>query len=279
MKTMTSASPATRPVDGCHLDPAAVIAVSDVCKYFAQPSGEIIEVLAGVNLTVKQQEFLSIIGPSGCGKSTIFNVIAGLIPPSSGKVLVLGEEIRHSSGHVGYMMQRDLLLPWRNVLDNVTIGLEVQGVAQKERYERAGEYLDRYGLAAFARSYPSMLSGGMRQRVALIRTLVTNPDIILLDEPLTGLDANGALVVKALLRSLAAQGKTILFCSHILEVVVRVCSRLIIINKGRTVIEGSAAAIREATGASTLEQAFSQLTGTRDVASVTRDFLSALEKS
>ena len=235
---MTSASPASRPVDGSHPDPAAVIAVSDVCKYFAQPSGEIIEVLAGVNLTVKKQEFLSIVGPSGCGKSTIFNVIAGLIPPSSGKVLVHGEEIRRSMGHVGYMMQRDLLLPWRNVLDNVTIGLEVQGVAKKERNERAGEYLARYGLASFAASYPAMLSGGMRQRVALIRTLVTNPDIILLDEPFSALDYQTRLVLEEeILSILKNENKTCVLITHDIEEAIALSDRVAVMSKRPTSVK------------------------------------------
>ena len=117
--------------------PEDVIDVCDVFKSFMHPSGESIEVLSGVNLSVRRQEFLSIIGPSGCGKSTIFNIIAGLLDPDSGKVMVHGEEINKTTGHVGYMMQRDLLLPWRNVLDNVSIGLEIQGMAKKERYDLA----------------------------------------------------------------------------------------------------------------------------------------------
>lgn len=119
----------------------------------------------------------------------------------------------------------------------------------------------------------------MRQKVLLSAALLHNPAVLFLDEPLTGLDANAALIVKELLRSLAAQGKTIFFCSHILEVVERICSRIIVINQGASIIEGSASDICARTGTNTLEQAFSHLTGIRDVASVTRDFLAALEKS
>ncbi len=218
--------------------PEDVIEVCDVCKSFIHPSGEIIEVLSGVNLSVQRQEFLSIIGPSGCGKSTIFNIIAGLLEPDSGKVMVHGEEINRTTGHVGYMMQRDLLLPWRSVLDNVSIGLEIQGMSKKERYEKARGYLERYGLLSFAHSYPTMLSGGMRQRVALIRTLVTNPDIIMLDEPFSALDYQTRLVLEEeILTILKNENKTCVLITHDIEEAIALSDRVAVMTKRPTSVK------------------------------------------
>lgn len=218
--------------------PEDVIEVCDVYKSFIHPSGEVIEVLSGVNLSVQRQEFLSIIGPSGCGKSTIFNIIAGLLEPDSGKVMVHGEEINRTTGHVGYMMQRDLLLPWRSVLDNVSIGLEIQGMSKKERYEKAHVYLERYGLLSFAHSYPTMLSGGMRQRVALIRTLVTNPDIIMLDEPFSALDYQTRLVLEEeILTILKNENKTCVLITHDIEEAIALSDRVAVMTKRPTSVK------------------------------------------
>lgn len=218
--------------------PEDVIEVCDVYKSFIHPSGEVIEVLSGVNLSVQRQEFLSIIGPSGCGKSTIFNIIAGLLEPDSGKVMVHGEEINRTTGHVGYMMQRDLLLPWRSVLDNVSIGLEIQGMSKNERYEKARVYLERYGLLSFAHSYPTMLSGGMRQRVALIRTLVTNPDIIMLDEPFSALDYQTRLVLEEeILTILKNENKTCVLITHDIEEAIALSDRVAVMTKRPTSVK------------------------------------------
>ena len=218
--------------------PEDVIEVCDVYKSFIHPSGEIIEVLSGVNLSVQRQEFLSIIGPSGCGKSTIFNIIAGLLEPDSGKVMVHGEEINRTTGHVGYMMQRDLLLPWRSVLDNVSIGLEIQGMSKNERYEKARVYLERYGLLSFAHSYPTMLSGGMRQRLALIRTLVTNPDIIMLDEPFSALDYQTRLVLEEeILTILKNENKTCVLITHDIEEAIALSDRVAVMTKRPTSVK------------------------------------------
>ena len=218
--------------------PEDVIDVCDVFKSFVHPSGESIEVLSGVNLSVRRQEFLSIIGPSGCGKSTIFNIIAGLLEPDSGRVMVHGEEINKTTGHVGYMMQRDLLLPWRNVLDNVSIGLEIQGKAKKERYDLARGYLERYGLISFENSYPTMLSGGMRQRVALIRTLVTNPDIIMLDEPFSALDYQTRLVLEEeILAILKNENKTCVLITHDIEEAIALSDRVVVMTKRPTAVK------------------------------------------
>lgn len=164
---------------------------------------------------VENGRFVSIIGPSGCGKSTLFNIVAGLIRPSSGEVLLDGKDITCESGHVGYMLQKDLLLPWRSILDNVIIGLEIRGVSKKKARERALPMLKNYGLGGFEYDHPDALSGGMRQRAGLIRTLLYDQDVILLDEPFGALDAQTRMQMQNwLLQIWKDFKKTILFVTH-----------------------------------------------------------------
>lgn len=173
------------------------------------------QALAPISLSVAQGCFASIIGPSGCGKSTLFNIVAGLQQPSGGQVLVDGEDITGCIGRVGYMLQKDLLLPWRTVLDNVILGMEIRGVPAAESRAKALPLLARHGLAGFEHHYPRTLSGGMRQRVALLRTLLVDTDIILLDEPFGALDAQTKHRMQEwLLQIWADFGKTIIFVTH-----------------------------------------------------------------
>lgn len=152
-------------------------------------NGESLPTLEQLNLSASTGEFVSLIGPSGCGKSTLFNIISGLDQPDAGEVLIDDHEITGRTGHVSYMMQKDLLFPWRTVLDNAIIGAEVQGISRKKAHRRAQELLPAFGLEHFADEYPAKLSGGMRQRVALLRTVMMKQDIWLLDEPFGALDA------------------------------------------------------------------------------------------
>ena len=146
-------------------------------------------VLDAVNLAVKPGEFVSIIGPSGCGKSTMFNIIAGLTNPSSGEVLVDGEAVTGHVEHFAYMPQKDLLFPWRRVIDNTTLGLEIQGEKREAAREKVAPLFETFGLSGFESSYPWQISGGMRQRAALLRTVVQGRDVLLLDEPFGALDS------------------------------------------------------------------------------------------
>ncbi len=142
----------------------------------------------GLSLSVYQGEIVSIVGPSGCGKSTLLSLISGLIKPSSGKILIDGEEVKKCDKKIGYMFQNDNLFDWRSIIRNVLIGLEVQDSLQDDKIEKVKILLDTYGLKDFKNHYPNQLSGGMRQRVALIRTLATEPETLLLDEPFSALD-------------------------------------------------------------------------------------------
>src|SRR4029453_10729666 len=171
---------------------APKLCVADVSMTFKTPTGAF-HALAPVTLSIPQGRFVSLIGPSGCGKSTIFNIIAGLQEPTGGRVLIDGFDATGTIGRVGYMLQKDLLLPWRTVLDNVILGMEIQHVPLRAARERALPLLHRYGLAGFEYLYPNALSGGMRQRAALLRTLLFDTDVILLDEPFGALDAQTKL--------------------------------------------------------------------------------------
>src|SRR4029078_5316133 len=174
--------------------------------------------VAPLNLSIESGRFVSLVGPSGCGKSTLFNVIAGLLQPTDGGLLIDGEDATGTIGRVGYMLQKDLLLPWRTVLDNVILGMEIQGKPLKQARERALPLLQKYGLAGVEYLYPNSLSGGMRQRAALLRTLLFDTDVILLDEPFGALDAQTKLQMQEWLLQLWSDfRKTVLFVTHDVE--------------------------------------------------------------
>ncbi|MFD0689734.1 ABC transporter ATP-binding protein [Actinomadura fibrosa] len=148
-----------------------------------------VPVLKDLSLDVPEGEFVSILGPSGSGKSTMFSVLTGALAPSSGQVLLDGRPLAERPGRFAYMPQRDALLPWRRIIDNATLGLEIAGVRRAEARRRVEPLLETFGLAGYERSYPARLSGGMRQRAALLRTVVQERDVLLLDEPFGALDA------------------------------------------------------------------------------------------
>jgi ABC-type nitrate/sulfonate/bicarbonate transport system ATPase subunit len=191
--------------------------VDQVSMAFATPGGAF-QALAPIALSIPPGRFVSLIGPSGCGKSTIFNIIAGLLAPSGGRIVIDGADATGTIGRVGYMLQKDLLLPWRTVLDNVILGMEIQGRPLQEARARALPLLQRYGLSGFEHSYPGALSGGMRQRAALLRTLLLDTDVILLDEPFGALDAQTKLQMQEWLLQLWGDfGKTVIFVTHDIE--------------------------------------------------------------
>jgi ABC-type nitrate/sulfonate/bicarbonate transport system ATPase subunit len=171
--------------------------------------------VSNISLHVAKGSFVSLIGQSGCGKSTLFNILAGLLAPTEGRVLLDGTEITGRAGLVSYMLQKDLLLPWRNILDNVIYGLEIQGTDRKVARAIAEPLMERYGLGAFKQHFPSSLSGGMRQRAALLRTLLCDNDVILLDEPFAALDAQTRFHMQEWLLQLWKDfDRTVLFVTH-----------------------------------------------------------------
>lgn len=187
-------------------------------------------ILKDITFGVKQNEFVSIIGPSGCGKSTLFNIIAGLQPPLEGTVLIDGEPAVGVTRRVGYMHQKDLLLPWRSVRGNVIIPLELQGMRKKEAYAKADVLMPLFGLNGHEKKYPCQLSGGMRQRASLMRAYMLEREIMLLDEPFGGLDAMTKVKMQDyLLQVLVKMKRTILFITHDIDEAIFLSDRIIVL--------------------------------------------------
>lgn len=185
-----------------------------------------------ISLDIFSGEIVTMVGPSGCGKSTLFSILAGLIKPTSGSAFVNGKEVTGPNKNVGYMFQRDYLFEWRTILDNVLIGLEIQKKLNDETREFAEKLLDTYGLSEFKHHYPRQLSGGMRQRVALIRTLAIKPDILLLDEPFSALDYHTRLSIADEISSiLKNENKTAFMITHDIAEAISMGDRVVILTK------------------------------------------------
>lgn len=209
----------------------AVLEARNVSMTFNAGTEREVVVFRGVNFELHEGEILAIVGPSGCGKSTLFNIIAGLLEPTSGAVYVDGEKIDGARGQVGYMLQKDLLLPWRSVMDNVTLGLEVQGVEPGVARERAASLIKSYGLAGFEAARPGSLSGGMRQRVAFMRTLALDPKAILLDEPFSALDFQTRLVLQGDVRRIIRdRNKSAILVTHDIGEAVAMADRVLVLS-------------------------------------------------
>jgi NitT/TauT family transport system ATP-binding protein len=193
-------------------------------------SGETVA-LKDLNLTVRDGEFCSIVGPSGCGKSTLLAIISGLLQPTEGQIWLDGARLLGTSERVGIILQKDNLFEWRNVLQNAELGLEIRGRSTAEARRQAHKLLQSYGLGGFENAYPHQLSGGMRQRVALVRTLATDPDILLLDEPFSALDYQTKLILERdVHRIIRAAGKTALLVTHDIEEAVSMSDRVIVLS-------------------------------------------------
>jgi ABC-type nitrate/sulfonate/bicarbonate transport system ATPase subunit len=188
-------------------------------------------VLDSLDITVAQGEFVSLVGPSGCGKSTLFNMIAGIEEPSSGRILIDGIADGPHTGKTGYMPQRPSLLPWRTVEENVLLGLDVRRVARKQSQAQARSLLERFGLAEFAQHYPAALSGGMQQRVALLRTVLFHPEFLLLDEPFGALDALTRLSLQMWLLDLWQDlHASVLFITHDVREAILLSDRIYVLS-------------------------------------------------
>ncbi|UEM23080.1 ABC transporter ATP-binding protein [Skermanella mucosa] len=204
--------------------------LTGIAKSFRTRTGTV-PVVNDLTFKIHERDFVSIIGPSGCGKTTIFNMIAGLLEPDAGTMRFRGEVVTGLRGHIGYMMQKDLLFPWRTVLQNALLGLEMRDVDPRVAKERAREYLAAFGLAGFENAYPSTLSGGQRQRVALIRTLVMDPDILLLDEPFSALDYQTRLHLEGVLvDAVEKSGKTVILITHDVDEAVALSKRVVVLS-------------------------------------------------
>lgn len=195
------------------------------------PDGET-KALSNISFTLSTGEFTAVVGPSGCGKSTLLSLIDGLMRPESGELLLNGAPLTDNSSKIGYMLQHDHLFEWRSVYRNILLGAEINGPITPEVKARALDLLDQYGLGQFAGSKPSELSGGMRQRAALIRTLLLNPELLLLDEPFSALDYQTRLKVSDDIGQIIRHsGKTALLVTHDLSEAVSLSDRIIILSQ------------------------------------------------
>jgi NitT/TauT family transport system ATP-binding protein len=201
-------------------------------RFSERGRGGVLTAVQGVNFAVRDGEVVSLIGPSGCGKSTLLNIGSGLTAPSEGMALVDGTQVIGPNAHVAFMLQKDLLLAWRSVAENVMFGVEIQGVPAAERRQRAQKLLATFNLAEFSDHYPHQLSGGMRQRVALARTLAVEPHVLLLDEPFSAVDAQTRIVLQRdLAQTLKRAGKTALLITHDLLEAVTLSDRVLVMSR------------------------------------------------
>lgn len=208
-----------------------VVEVHNIGMKYQSLNGEI-TALEDINFSVREGEFVSIVGPSGCGKSTLLSIISGLLPSTSGNVLLNGEKVTGTSRKIGYMLQKDHLFDWRTIFQNVMLGLEIRKAVTAEAKDRALELLNTYGLYEFRNKYPNQLSGGMRQRAALIRTLVTDPQILLLDEAFSALDYQTRLVVNDdIYAIIKKENKTAILVTHDIAESISMADRVIVLSQ------------------------------------------------
>jgi len=209
----------------------AVVELKHISMNYHEPDSET-QAIKDISFSVYDGEFVSIIGPSGCGKSTLLSVISNLLRPSSGEVLIKGRPIEEATASLGYMLQKDHLFEWRTILQNVTLGLEIQNKKTPENVTYVKELLNKYGLGEFMKYRPSQLSGGMRQRAALIRTLAIKPEILLLDEPFSALDYQTRLYVADEIATIIRQEKkTAILVTHDISEAVSISDRVIVLTK------------------------------------------------
>lgn len=207
-----------------------LIIFEDVCLTYHTPQSET-PVLDAISFSASKGELLGIVGPSGCGKTTILSLISGVITPTSGRVLTGGEP-PEKCDISGYMLQKDELLPWRSIMANILLGAELKKSDKAAAKQKAGELLEKYGLSGIEKHFPSQLSGGMRQRVALIRTLVLAPQIILLDEPFSALDFQTRLqVVGDVYDMLKREKMTAVFVTHDINEAISMCDRVLVLSQ------------------------------------------------
>ncbi|WP_294145498.1 ABC transporter ATP-binding protein [uncultured Clostridium sp.] len=212
--------------------------VSGLCYSYHSMDGET-QALSNISFTVNTGEFIAIVGPSGCGKSTLLSLFSGLLKPDEGKILIDGTPLSESKVRIGYMLQKDHLFEWRTILSNASLGLEIQHKMDERHKNNLQELMTSYGLGSFENARPSELSGGMRQRAALIRTLALEPDILLLDEPFSALDYQTRLsVCDDISTIIRGRGKTAILITHDLSEAVSVADRIVILSKRPGRIKG-----------------------------------------
>jgi NitT/TauT family transport system ATP-binding protein len=234
--TMTSATRRTQAVPPqAQQSPGAAVTLAGVTVTYATPGHPERTVLSGIDLTIAKGEFTALVGRSGCGKTTLLNLVAGLVDPSAGSVSVLGQPPRAARGHLGFMLARDALLPWRTARRNVEYGLELRGVGRSERRQTALHWLEAVQLLHAQHQWPWQLSQGMRQRVALARTWALDPAMLLMDEPFAALDVNTRVSAQQKFLELwqAEEHRTVLFVTHDLGEAIALADRVVLLGGGQ----------------------------------------------
>lgn len=207
----------------------ALLVFDRVCMRYHQESGET-AVLEDFSLSVRRGEFVALLGPSGCGKSTVLSLAAGLLRPDAGRVLLRGQPIQSPPAHMGYMLQRDHLFDWLTVRDNALVGLRVRGKPDAGQLARVDALLESCGLAEFAHAFPGQLSGGMRQRAALVRTLAVEPDFLLLDEPFSALDSQTRIqLADEIKQALAGSDRATILVTHDVSEAISMADRVVVL--------------------------------------------------
>ncbi len=216
-----------------------ILSVDKICKTFTtEGKGEILTVLENINIDIQENEFVCIVGPSGCGKSTLLRLIAGLESATEGNVFYRGEKLIKPRKEIGMVFQNYSLMPWLNVEDNISMGLNFKRVSKSEKKKTVDEFLKIIDLENFRKSYPHELSGGMQQRVAIARALANSPDVVLMDEPFGALDAyTRILLQKELLRIWEYDKKTIIFVTHSVDEAIYLADRIILMSRRKGFIE------------------------------------------
>lgn len=246
-----------------------------VLKNLVKTYGDV-EAVKGVSLVIPGGQICGYLGPNGAGKSTTVKMATGMLRPTSGTALIEGFDIVldpiEAKRRIGVVPETGALYENLTAREYLTLVSRLYHVARDEAGEKIGTLLRLFGIADVQDRVMSSYSKGMKQRVIISAALIHNPSVLFLDEPLSGLDANTALVLKELVRELAAQGKTIFYCSHVLEVVERVCHRVVILNRGKIIADGSVEELKTLTKQGSLEEVFSELTSTGDLTEIVKAF-------
>ncbi len=210
-----------------------ILNLNNIVQLFPLKNKKVV-VLDDINLTVNEGEFVALVGPSGCGKSTLLRIIAGLVKPSRGSIIFRNKKINGINSNISIIFQTFGLLPWLDVTENITLGLEARGISPKERYRKAFKYIDLVGLEGFEEAYPRELSGGMKQRVGIARALVMEPELLLMDEPFSALDAFTAQNLREEILRLWSSGrlslKSIIMVTHNIEEAIYLADRVIVLS-------------------------------------------------
>lgn len=256
--------------------PQVMIEIEHLEKYYEKKHA-----VKDLNMRIQAGEIVGFLGPNGAGKTTTVKILTGLIPASSGTARVSGHAIAENpiavKRSIGYVPETGALYESLTAWEYLELVAELHHLERPVFEQRAGEFLDLFGLEDDRNNRLAGFSKGMRQKILISAALLHNPPVLLFDEPLSGVDANTAMVFKQIMRRLSAEGKSILFCSHILEVVERLCTRIIIINAGEIVADGTPDAIAAQTGHKSLEAAFNAITGGADADEKAEEFLLALK--